>query len=87
MVTTFPVVKLKAVIRYREFPFGTISDPSMREFMTDRPWENQDRVLQYLRSGLVYSLTMGADLTDWFDRPHKANPMIDSGRGPEERCR
>jgi hypothetical protein len=44
--------------------------------MQDRPWKDQDRVLEYLRSGHVLALTMGADLTDWFDRPHKVNPVI-----------
>jgi len=80
MAPTYPVVKLKPLVRHREFPFGTINDPSMREFMTDRPWDDEDKVLQYLRSGLVFSITMGADLTDWFDCPNKANPTIDSGR-------
>jgi hypothetical protein len=48
----------------------------MREFMAAQPWEDQDKVLAYLRSGLILGVTMGADLTDWFDRPNKANPVV-----------
>jgi hypothetical protein len=70
-------IRLRPIVRFREFPFGTAGDPSMREFMADKPWSDQDKLLQYLRSGHVLGLTMGADLIDWFDRPHKANPVID----------
>jgi hypothetical protein len=70
------VVKLKPVVHFQEYPFGIATDPSMRDFMAERPWMNQDKVLEYLRSGHVLALTMGADLTDWCDRPHKANPVI-----------
>src|SRR5437764_8504947 len=73
---TLPTVMLKPVVRFREFPFGTASDPSMRECMSDAPWEHQSDVVAYLRSGLILGVTMGADLADWFDRPHKANPTI-----------
>jgi len=79
-MTTIPTVLLKPAVRFREFPFGTAGDPSMCEFMSPLPWENQDKVLEYLRSGLVLGVTMGADLTDWFDRPNKANPVIDGRR-------
>src|SRR5262245_43193301 len=79
-MTTASVVMLKPVVRFREFPFGTAADPSMRESMSDRPWEYQARVLEYLRSGLVLGVTMGADLTDWFDPPARANPLIDGER-------
>ena len=74
------IVKLKPVVRYREFPFGTSSDPSMREFVAEQPWPDQEKILDYLRSGHVLGLTMGADLTDWLDRPHKANPLIGGQR-------
>ena len=50
------VVKLKPVVHFREFPFGTLADPSIREFMENRPWPNQEKVLQYLRSGHVLAL-------------------------------
>jgi hypothetical protein len=70
------VVKLKPVVHFREFPFGTVTDPSMREFMSVQPWPNQDNVLEYLRSGHLLALTMGADLTDWFAPLRKANPVI-----------
>jgi hypothetical protein len=70
-------IDLKPVVRFREFPFGTGNDPSMRESMSEQPWPDQERVLEYLRSGRVLALTMGADLTDWFDRPARANPVID----------
>jgi len=79
MITT-PTVMLTPVVRFREFPFGTIHDPSMRDAMAGHPWENQDKVLDYLRSGLVLGVTMGADLTDWFDPPNKANPLIEGKR-------
>jgi hypothetical protein len=70
------VVNLKPAVHFREFPFGTITDPSMREFMSDKPWPDQDKMLEYLRSGHILALPMGASLTDWFDRPRKANPII-----------
>jgi hypothetical protein len=74
------VIKLKPVTHYREFPFGTGKDPSMREAMAPEPWENQDKVLDYLRSGMIIAYPMGADLLDWFDRPNRANPLIDGER-------
>lgn len=76
-MTTLPTLILKPVIRCREFPFGTVDDPSMRAFMAPEPWPHQEQVLQYLRSGLILGVTMGADLADWFDRPQKANPLIE----------
>ena len=79
-MTTIPTVLLRPAVRFREFPFGTGGDPSMREFMSPQRWKDQDKVLEYLRSGLVLGVTMGADLTDWFDRPNKANPVIDGQR-------
>jgi hypothetical protein len=71
--------KLKAVVHFREFPFGTIADPSMRQFMAKDPWEHQAEVLAYLRSGHVLGLPMSADLPDWFDPSARANPAIESG--------
>jgi hypothetical protein len=76
-VAELTVVNLKPVVHFREFPFGTSTDPSMREAMNERPWPDQENVLRYLRSGHRLAITMGADLTDWFDRPRKANPVID----------
>jgi hypothetical protein len=76
-MATAPIVMLKPVVRFREFPFGTASDPSMRAAMSPQPWEHQEKILEYLRSGLVLGVTMGADLTDWFDPPSKANPMVE----------
>jgi hypothetical protein len=76
-MSTIPTVMLTPVVRFREFPFGTSHDPSMREAMNEQPWENQANVLAYLRSGLILGVNMGADLTDWFDPPEKANPLID----------
>ncbi len=38
---------------------------------------HQEQLLQYLRSGLVLGVTMGADLSDWLGRSRKANPIID----------
>jgi hypothetical protein len=73
-------VKLQPVVRFREFPFGTTHDPSMREFMAAQPWEYQEKVVEYLRSGHILGLPMGADLADWFDLPNKANPMIEGRR-------
>ncbi len=69
-------VWLPPVVRFREFPFGIRNDPSMREFMSPQPWENQDQVLQYLSSGLILGIVMGSDLTDRFDPPNMANPII-----------
>jgi hypothetical protein len=48
----------------------------MREFMAASPWDEQERVLDYLRSGQILAVPMGADLPDWFDRPARANPEI-----------
>jgi hypothetical protein len=79
-MSTIPTVLLTPVVRFREFPFGTADDPSMREFTSPQPWENQEDVLRYLRSGLVLGVNMGADLTDWFDPPRKANPLIEGQR-------
>jgi len=70
------LVELRPVVHFREFPFGTAADPSMREFASDRPHPRQDDLLAYLRSGHVLALPMGADLTDWLDRPRRANPTI-----------
>lgn len=72
-----PTVLLKPVVRFREFPFGTATDRSMREVMTTQPQEHQAQLLEYLRSGLILGVTMGADLTDWFDPPQKANPVVE----------
>lgn len=75
--TTLRTVRLKPVVRFREFPFGTAADPSMRERMAEAPWQDRDRALDYLRSGVIYAYPMGADLTDRFDYPNRANPIID----------
>jgi hypothetical protein len=77
MLLREPTFHLKPVVRFREFPFGTIKDVSMRGFMAAEPWENQDRVVAYLRSGVILAYPMGADLMDWFDKPNRANPLID----------
>jgi hypothetical protein len=77
-MATLPTIRLKPVVRFREFPFGTAQDPSMHEAMSARPWQDQEHVLDYLRSGLILGVTLGADLTDWFDPPHRANPWIEA---------
>jgi hypothetical protein len=74
------VVRLKPVVQFREFPFGTAADPSMRECMAPQPWEHQDLVLEYLRSGYVLARPLGADLPDWFDRTARANPLVEGRR-------
>jgi hypothetical protein len=79
-MSTIPTVMLKPVVRFREFPFGTLHDPSMREWVNDQPRDNQEKVVEYLRSGLILGVIMGADLTDWLDPPHKANPIIEGQR-------
>jgi hypothetical protein len=76
-MAAIPVVVLRPLVRFREFPFGTAHDPSMREAMSPRAWEYQEQVLEYLRSGLILGVTMGADLTDWFAPSEKANPVIE----------
>jgi hypothetical protein len=80
MISEEVTMKLKPVVRFREFPFGTTSDPSMRDFMGSEPYPNQDKVLAYLRSGLILAYPMGADLLDWLDLPNKANPWIEGRR-------
>jgi len=79
MSPTETVVRLRPVVRFREFPFGTRDDPSMREFLTAQPWDRQEPVTRYLRSGLILAHPLGADLMDWFDRPNRANPVLDGG--------
>jgi hypothetical protein len=71
------VVKLKPVVHFREFPFGTNTDPSMTGFVSEQPWPDQEDVLRYLRSGHRLAVTLGANLPDWLDRSHKANPVLD----------
>jgi hypothetical protein len=80
MTPSSNAVRLKPVVRFREFPFGTPEDPSMREAMSPVPRENEANVLAYLRSGLVLAYPMGADLADWFNRPERANVLIDGER-------
>lgn len=70
------VVRLRPVVRFREFPFGTAGDPSMREFMGNEPGPSQAMVLDYLRAGHILAYPLGADLPDWFDRPNRANPLV-----------
>ena len=70
-------VLLKPMVRFREFPFGTREDPSMKEFMRVAPWESQSEFVAYLRCGLSLGIPMGGNLTDWFDRERKANVEID----------
>ncbi len=72
-----PSIPLKPVVRFREFPFGAVGDPSMRDFGTEHAWENEGKVVEYLRSGLILGVTMGADLPDFYDPPNRANPIID----------
>jgi hypothetical protein len=72
-----PTVVLRPVVRFREFPFGTADDPSMRDSISDSPWPLQQELLQYPRSGQTLGVTMGADLSDWLDRSRKANPIIE----------
>jgi hypothetical protein len=74
------LIKLKPIVHFREFPFGTIKDPSMREFMAPQPWENQSKVVEYLRSGVILGIPMGASLSDWFDPADQANPTIEGRR-------
>lgn len=76
-MAAMPSVQLKPVVRFHEFPFGTANDPSMRDRMSPRPWPQQAQVLEYLRSGLILGVTMGADLTDPFAPNERANPMIE----------
>jgi len=79
-MNTVPIVRLRPVVRFREFPLGTIHDPSLRPFMADTPWPDQENVLDYLRSGFIYGLAMGGAGRDQIDRSGFANPMIE-GRG------
>lgn len=75
-MSTVPEVQLRPVVRFREFPFGTLHDPSIRDAVGELPGPHQDRLLGYLRSGVLLGVTMGADLTDWLDPSVKANPVI-----------
>lgn len=80
MVQGEAAVNLKPVVRFREFPFGTADDPSLREFLASEPWENQAEVVAYLKSGLVLAYPMGADLADCVDRDRRANPLVEGRR-------
>lgn len=70
-------IELQPVVAFREFPFGTIRDPSMREFMAAGAWDGEADVLAYLRSGHILGHPMSANLPDWFDPANRANPLID----------
>jgi hypothetical protein len=48
----------------------------MRGFMSDHPREEQAHLLNYLRAGCIVAYPMGADLTDRFNPPKRANPTI-----------
>lgn len=76
MMSTLPVVKLKDVVRFREYLFGLPTDPSMREAMAPEPWPHQDDLLRYLRSGYVIAVVMGGGMRDGFDRGQSTCPMI-----------
>lgn len=78
-----PIMSLKPVVRYCEFPFGMQGDPSMREFIADHPREYQMEILRYLRSGLIFAFPMGGNTRDIFDRSTYAITIID---GKPEVC-
>lgn len=69
-------INLKPVVRYREFPFGITTDPSMTTGMASTPQAHQEKILQYLSSGHIIGYPMGAGLVDWFDKTSKANVCI-----------
>ena len=69
-------IKLRPVVAFREFPFGTVGDPSMREYMAPAGDEHEADNVAYLRSGHVLGYPMNADLPDWFDATRRANPLI-----------
>ena len=73
MDAVLPTVRLKLVVRFREFPFGTAGDPSLSDFTAEKPWENQERVLDYLRSGLVFAIPIGGGARDHID-PSRGEP-------------
>lgn len=72
-----PVVKLTPVVRFREFPFGALGDPSMRGYTQPTRWTNQEEVLSYLRSGHILAVTMGATLIDCLDSARQVDVVID----------
>jgi hypothetical protein len=49
----------------------------MRESMAPAPRKHQAEIVEYLRSGLILGVTMGAGLLDWFDRSKHAVAEID----------
>jgi hypothetical protein len=73
--------RLKALVHFREFPFGTADDPSMQEFFSPGPWQMQDKVLAYLRAGHELGVLMGADLLDPFEPGARANLVIEGKVG------
>jgi hypothetical protein len=80
MDAVLPTVRLRLVVRFREFPFGTVGDPSLCEFVSERPWQDQENVLSYLRSGYVFAIPIGGGARDHIDPSQRANPVVD-GRG------
>ena len=70
-------IHLQPLVAFREFPFGTIHDPSMRESVAPAPREQEATALAYLRSGYILGYPMSADLPDCFDPTRRANPIID----------
>jgi hypothetical protein len=76
-MTQVVATRLQPLVQFREFPFGTADDPSMRDSFSPGPWQMQDKALAYLRAGHVLAVLMGADLADPFDPSARANPVID----------
>ncbi len=75
-MTASVTVKLRPIVQCREFPFGMVGDPSMRTLMCEVAWEDQDKVLEYLRGGYILGYLMGGGIPDWFDPNCRANPII-----------
>ncbi len=76
-MNTIPRVKLRPIVRFREFPLGTIHDPSLRSLIADSPWPEQENVLAYLRSGYIFSIAMGGAGRDQIDRSSPVCAVID----------
>lgn len=49
----------------------------MRQFTSTSPRQQQENILAYLRSGLIYGLPMGGRVRDPFDRTRYADAFVD----------
>ena len=77
--------RLKSVVHFREFPFGTADDPSMKDCMAPGPWENKQHVLGYLLSHYlniyIYQVLLNAKASEQSARMVSMKNATDNADG------